>query len=119
MRDRRTVLTLVLMPLLLYPLLSVAFRQFLLSGAVGCADAEVPARDTVRGGRPAIFGFLAHGEESLKSAGSIRREGRNSRPDAIPLPSWESVVEIRSRQRPSNGGTSTSRCGRSRPARSA
>ena len=29
LRDRRTVLTLVLMPLLLYPLLGVAFRTFL------------------------------------------------------------------------------------------
>jgi membrane protease YdiL (CAAX protease family)/ABC-type Na+ efflux pump permease subunit len=29
LRDRRTILTLVLMPLLLYPLLSFAFRQFL------------------------------------------------------------------------------------------
>jgi len=31
LRDRRTILTLVLMPLLLYPLLSVAFQQFFLS----------------------------------------------------------------------------------------
>ncbi|MDX1944909.1 MAG: ABC transporter permease subunit/CPBP intramembrane protease [Pirellulaceae bacterium] len=31
LRDRRTILTLVLMPLLVYPVLSLAFRQFLLS----------------------------------------------------------------------------------------
>ena len=31
LRDRRTVITLVLMPILLYPLLSVAFRQFFLA----------------------------------------------------------------------------------------
>jgi sodium transport system permease protein len=31
LRDRRTILTLVLMPLLLYPLLAVAFRTFLVS----------------------------------------------------------------------------------------
>lgn len=31
LRDRRTIITLVLMPLLVYPVLSVAFRQFLLS----------------------------------------------------------------------------------------
>src|SRR5438552_14236809 len=30
-RDRRTILTLVLMPLLLYPVLSVAFQQFFLA----------------------------------------------------------------------------------------
>ncbi len=30
LRDRRTIITLVLMPILLYPLLTIAFRQFLL-----------------------------------------------------------------------------------------
>jgi ABC-2 type transport system permease protein/sodium transport system permease protein len=34
LRDRRTVFTLVLMPLLLYPLLSIAFHQFLLAHAL-------------------------------------------------------------------------------------
>ncbi len=34
LRDRRTVITLLLMPLLVYPLISVIFRSFLLSGAV-------------------------------------------------------------------------------------
>jgi ABC-2 type transport system permease protein/sodium transport system permease protein len=33
LRDRRTIITLVLMPLLVYPLLSLALRQFLLSGS--------------------------------------------------------------------------------------
>jgi sodium transport system permease protein len=33
LRDRRTIITLVLMPLLVYPLLSVAFRTLALSGA--------------------------------------------------------------------------------------
>ena len=31
LRDRRTIITLVIMPLLVYPILSLAFRQFLLS----------------------------------------------------------------------------------------
>jgi sodium transport system permease protein len=39
-RDRRTIFTLVLMPLLLYPLLSFAFRQYLV--------ALVPAKDQPR-----------------------------------------------------------------------
>lgn len=38
LRDRRTIVTLVLMPLLLYPLLSIAFRQLLLS--TGAATTE-------------------------------------------------------------------------------
>src|SRR5207247_6339912 len=40
LRDRRTIITLVLMPLLLYPLLSFAFRQFL--------PAMVPTKETDR-----------------------------------------------------------------------
>src|SRR5690242_15694825 len=32
LRDRRTIGTLILMPLILYPLLSIGFQQFLLSG---------------------------------------------------------------------------------------
>src|SRR5262249_2187331 len=35
LRDRRTITTLVLMPLLLYPLLSLAFQQFLLASDLG------------------------------------------------------------------------------------
>jgi len=31
LRDRRTLLTLFLMPILLYPLLAIGFRQFFLS----------------------------------------------------------------------------------------
>ncbi len=37
LRDRRTIITLVMMPLLLYPLLSVAFQQFFLSNVKGAA----------------------------------------------------------------------------------
>jgi ABC-2 type transport system permease protein/sodium transport system permease protein len=32
LRDRRTIITLILMPVLVYPLLSIAFRQFYLAG---------------------------------------------------------------------------------------
>src|SRR3982750_4096045 len=32
LRDRRTIVTLVLMPLMLYPLLSIAFQKLLLTG---------------------------------------------------------------------------------------
>jgi sodium transport system permease protein len=42
-RDRRTIITLVLMPLLLYPLLSFAFRQFLIAFA-SAPDIDRPYR---------------------------------------------------------------------------
>jgi sodium transport system permease protein len=40
LRDRRTIITLVLMPLLVYPLLSVAFRQFFFSSYSKATDVE-------------------------------------------------------------------------------
>jgi ABC-2 type transport system permease protein/sodium transport system permease protein len=40
LRDRRTIITLVLMPLLVYPLLSVAFRQFFFSAYTKPTDIE-------------------------------------------------------------------------------
>lgn len=40
LRDRRTIITLVLMPLLVYPLLAVAFRTLALSGVAGGAGAS-------------------------------------------------------------------------------
>ena len=41
LRDRRTVITLVLMPALLYPLLSLAFRQFVLSNVPRESESRV------------------------------------------------------------------------------
>jgi sodium transport system permease protein len=48
LRDRRTLVTLVAMPLLLYPLLGLAFRQFFLSGAA--SDSRPKFRIAVQAG---------------------------------------------------------------------
>lgn len=40
LRDRRTIITLVLMPLLVYPLLSIAFRQFLFSSYTSATQLD-------------------------------------------------------------------------------
>jgi ABC-2 type transport system permease protein/sodium transport system permease protein len=47
LRDRRTIVTLVLMPLFMYPVLSVAFQQFFVSqlGAVGRRTYTIGFRD--------------------------------------------------------------------------
>src|SRR6516162_3729151 len=41
LRDRRTVLTLVLMPLLLYPVMSLAFRQYFLPAKADLVDDDL------------------------------------------------------------------------------
>ncbi len=53
-RDRRTIITLVLMPLLLYPLLSVAFQQFFLASSID------PNRNVVY-----RFGFPSENEANV------------------------------------------------------
>ncbi|MBI3411205.1 MAG: CPBP family intramembrane metalloprotease [Planctomycetes bacterium] len=45
LRDRRTIITLVAMPLLLYPLLSFAFKQFFLASQIGISVESTPGAD--------------------------------------------------------------------------
>ncbi len=86
LRDRRTVLTLVLMPLLLYPLMAVVFRQFLISGAVGSEAPTYKVGFTSEEEGQAVFAFLKQGEASLARRGAFKGEGNNERPDAGPRP---------------------------------
>lgn len=69
LRDRRTIVTLVFMPLLVYPILSAAFHKFALSSLSSIAEVECivgveSERDAVRLGR-----FLGAGEDVLKASG--------------------------------------------------
>ncbi len=41
LRDRRTIVTLVVMPILIYPLLAVVFQRFLVTSLSGSADEEI------------------------------------------------------------------------------
>jgi ABC-2 type transport system permease protein/sodium transport system permease protein len=71
LRDRRTVITLFLMPLLLYPLLSVAFRQYLLANQPAAPGEEKklvlgPASEEVRRdfGNELVVGWNVLGSEA-------------------------------------------------------
>jgi ABC-2 type transport system permease protein/sodium transport system permease protein len=78
LRDRRTIVTLVLMPLLLYPLLALAFQQFLLS------NAAPPDRPAYRVGfsddqdGQALARYVLRGQEALS-----RRPGARKLPDLL------------------------------------
>jgi ABC-2 type transport system permease protein/sodium transport system permease protein len=86
LRDRRTVFTLVLMPLLLYPLLAIAFRQFLLGGRAG--DMAPVYRVAFRSPEEtaAVGDYLRLGEEVLVRAGAFRAEPAAGDPPAEPPP---------------------------------
>lgn len=68
LRDRRTILTLVLMPVLVYPLLSLVFQRFLLSSLTTPSDAvyhigvETPKDGMI------VASLMMTGEQSLSYA---------------------------------------------------
>jgi ABC-2 type transport system permease protein/sodium transport system permease protein len=85
LRDRRTILTLVLMPLLLYPLLAVAFRTFLLTN-LAPSEAMI-YRIGVHPGREgnAIHEYLHAGEGALRERESADQGDAEAAPNA-PVP---------------------------------
>src|SRR5438477_5870990 len=85
LRDRRTIVTLVAMPLLLYPLLSVAFLQFAL---LSKADAQRGATYFIGFARSEearlLFERLRRGEAEL--------EARAGKTGAAALPALEERI---------------------------
>jgi sodium transport system permease protein len=66
LRDRRTIITLVLMPLLVYPVLSVALRQFLVSSSMQAR--QLPLRIATKSQEEwrTLMMLLAQGEKLLE-----------------------------------------------------
>jgi ABC-2 type transport system permease protein/sodium transport system permease protein len=85
LRDRRTIVTLVLMPLFMYPLLSVAFQQFFVSqqGAVGRPTYTIGFQDE----REAAFfvHMLAQGGLNVVSAADAQAAPGESERSATPI----------------------------------
>jgi ABC-2 type transport system permease protein/sodium transport system permease protein len=90
-RDRRTIITLVLMPLLLYPLLSVAFQQFFLASSI---DPNRGLTYRIGFARKqeyrTFFHFLAFGEQIVEAQakeGASKEDKKDSaarRPELVP-----------------------------------
>lgn len=95
LRDRRTIVTLVLMPLLVYPLLSMAFKQFLVTGAgpnraaswrIGAESNEelLAMRHILE-----ISGSLADPQAGASDAGNGSAPGVIPAPNQPARPRWE------------------------------
>ncbi len=88
-RDRRTIVTLVVMPLLLYPLLSVVFKQFMLISAP--TGPPMPWNVAVRNEEDfaRVMAVLQLGEDWLRKRGELKSgnpdEGAKS-PGTLPNP---------------------------------
>jgi len=68
LRDRRTIVTLVLMPLLVYPLLSLAFKQFLLSSFQQQGQTQWRIGVATEPEGVVLLVLLRRGDELLKQA---------------------------------------------------
>ncbi len=86
-RDRRTILTLVLMPLLLYPLLSIAFQQFFLASSIDPNRGMVYRLGFASGPEMQVFfQFLQYGDHLLFA--------ESKRQDAAPPKKVKSVGKV-------------------------
>src|SRR5512145_677228 len=75
LRDRRTIVTLVLMPLLLYPLLSVAFQQFLLgSGITPSQGIEYRIGFASPAERDSFGARLSYGDQLLQARAKVVKD---------------------------------------------
>jgi ABC-type Na+ efflux pump permease subunit/membrane protease YdiL (CAAX protease family) len=65
LRDRRTIITLVVMPLLLYPLLSVAFQQFILASRLTGQNTDYQIGFETRSDQEEFDARVRRGERAL------------------------------------------------------
>ena len=105
LRDRRTVITLVLMPLLLYPLLTIAFQQFLLANAPLSGVPGDRYRLGVKSETEAriVSRFLGLGDNVLRAEENLKSQdtsaSQTARPEVIliyPLDDFQ--IPLRDRQ---------------------
>ncbi len=83
LRDRRTIVTLVLMPLLVYPLLSMAFHRLLLS--TDLPDNEISIVIGVRSDqdKALVVRYLTHGQALLQRRQSNESDAERTGADAV------------------------------------
>ncbi|HEV3299601.1 MAG TPA: ABC transporter permease subunit, partial [Planctomycetaceae bacterium] len=97
LRDRRTIATLVLMPLLVYPLLSVAFERFLLSSMKAIPGHSEPVLGFITDAEAQEFAlYLLRGSSILgpRDDDSKKPAAPNAKQGSLPL-SYEVVNDLR------------------------
>jgi sodium transport system permease protein len=87
LRDRRTIITLILMPLLLYPLISVVFTQFMLlnASATGTVRWQVAVRREEDFAR--LLAMLELGDEWMRTRGELRSQSSDKPGNTPAVPS--------------------------------
>ncbi|MBC8356785.1 MAG: CPBP family intramembrane metalloprotease [Planctomycetes bacterium] len=78
LRDRRTIVTLVFMPLLVYPLLSIAFHKFALSSLSSMSQVECVLGVESEQAGSRLGKFLQVGDAYLRASASTRSDANES-----------------------------------------
>jgi ABC-2 type transport system permease protein/sodium transport system permease protein len=91
LRDRRTIITLLLMPLLVYPLLSIAFQRFLLTTASGDSQPVYRLGFTNEEDAQSVLRYFALGDQILDSAGEDAADAATSA-DRYQLPNLDLFI---------------------------
>lgn len=87
LRDRRTILTLVLMPLLLYPVLAVLMRQVVLGGKIDKGPViNIGAADEREANYLIQLWRLGQDARSRRSSPNPGKDGEHVPPHLLPLP---------------------------------
>ena len=89
LRDRRTIGTLVLMPLLVYPILNIAFQKFLLSSADGAGVIEYRVGMESEAKAVLLRDYLMAGERALAAK---KEDGAADVPSGAPPPVEATVM---------------------------
>ena len=78
LRDRRTIITLVLMPLLIYPLLSVAFQKLLLTNLRVSSEAVYRIAVESKEDESILLNYLTFGESLIKDSRNNSKQSEQS-----------------------------------------
>ncbi|HEY7309329.1 MAG TPA: ABC transporter permease subunit/CPBP intramembrane protease [Gemmataceae bacterium] len=95
LRDRRTILTLVLMPLLLYPLLGVAFRTFLVSNMTPRGAPKYLIGVHPGGEGQSVMWYLHQGQKAIQERKTPDERTSEEASPEKPPPHEQPAPEIR------------------------
>ncbi|MDB5391231.1 MAG: Abortive infection protein [Planctomycetaceae bacterium] len=93
LRDRRTIVTLLLMPILLYPLLTLAFQRFVLSTATNLRVEYIIGLES-ESAEPILTTCLANGAAALNRKNGTLKSDRKDSKQTVPQLSYQVVSNL-------------------------
>src|SRR5262245_20070530 len=93
LRDRRTIITLVVMPLVIYPLLAIAFQRFLLTSVAVHSDVSYMIAVDSTLAQHTLFDQLQAGSTQLLKQDDATTKGPDSGQGRLGPPTAERIIK--------------------------